>query len=92
MFLIFLLKTLIVGTCQIHLGEAVLLSTHNPCFGPIIRNIGIPQHTPFYYIKVGFKGVFNARTSFPDVLSNKKQMPQTHHTTIQSASIRSEIV
>ena len=33
MFLIFLLKTLIVGT----LGEAVLTSTHTLCFGSIIR-------------------------------------------------------
>ena len=51
------------------LGEAVLTSTHNLCFGAKIRKIGIPPAYPsFFYIKVGFKGVFIARTCFPDVL------------------------
>ena len=41
------------------------MSTHNLCFGPKIRKIGIPWHTiVLLYIKVGFKGVFVA--SFPD--------------------------
>ena len=44
------------------------MSTHNLCFGAKIRKIGIPLHTPvLLYIQVGFKGVFVARTCFPDV-------------------------
>ena len=32
-----------------------------------IRKIGIPLQTPvFFYIKVGLKGVYITRTSFPD--------------------------
>ena len=42
------------------------MSTHNLCFGAKIRKIGIPLHTQFYYIKVGFKGIFIARICFPD--------------------------
>ena len=42
------------------------MSTHNVCFGTKIRKIGIPLHTPFHYIKVGFKGVFIAHRCFPD--------------------------
>ena len=53
-FFLFLLK-----------AEAVLTSTHNLCFGAKIRKIGIPLHTPDC-MKVGFKGVFIARTCFPD--------------------------
>ena len=41
------------------------MSTHNLCFGPKIRKVGIPLHTQFLY--VGFEGVFIAWTSFPDV-------------------------
>ena len=52
-FLIILLKTLIVGTRQIRLGEAVLTSTHNLCFGPKIRKIGTPLHTPDLLYKSG---------------------------------------
>ena len=37
-FLVFLLKTLIVGTHQNRLSKAVLMSTHNLCFGAKIRN------------------------------------------------------
>ena len=43
--------------------RTILTSTHNLCFGAKIRKIGIPLHTP----EVGFKGVFIARTCFPDV-------------------------
>ena len=43
------------------------MSTHNLCFGAKIRKIGIRLRTPFYYIKVGFKGIYITRTSFPDV-------------------------
>ena len=32
-----------------------------------MRKIGIPLQPQFFYIKVGFKGVFIARTCFPDV-------------------------
>ena len=40
---------------------------HNLCFGPKIRKIDILLHTPIFYIKVELKGVFLARTCFPDV-------------------------
>ena len=43
------------------------MSTHNLCFGAKIRKIDIPLHTPVYYIKVGFEGVYIARICFPDV-------------------------
>ena len=50
-------------------GEAVLTSTHNLCFGAKIRKLCISLHTPFFffYVKVGFKGVYIARTYYPDV-------------------------
>ena len=50
-------------------AEAVLTSTHHLCFGAKIRKIGLvyPWKPQFYYIKVGFKGVFIAWTCFPDV-------------------------
>ena len=35
------------------LGEAVLISTHNLCFGAKIRKIGIPLHTPVLLYKSG---------------------------------------
>ena len=35
-------------------------------FGSKIRKLGIPLKTPIYHVKVGFKGVFIARTCFPD--------------------------
>ena len=38
------------------LGEAVLTNTHNLCFGPKIRKIGIPLHTPVLLYKSGFRG------------------------------------
>ena len=31
--------------------EAVLMSTHNLCFGAKIRKIGIPLHTPVFLYK-----------------------------------------
>ena len=35
------------------------LKTYNVCFGSKIRKLGIPQQTPdFFYIIVGFKGVY----------------------------------
>ena len=49
------------------------MSTHNVCFGSKVRKLGKPLQTPgfcccfFFYIKVGFTGVYIARTCFPDV-------------------------
>ena len=37
-------------------GEAVLMSTHNLCFGAKIRKIGIPLHTPVLLDKSGVQG------------------------------------
>ena len=56
------------------LGEAVLTSTHNLCFGAKIRKIGIPCIPQFYYIKVGFKGVYITRTCFPDGNRNSQMV------------------
>ena len=51
------------------LAEAVLTSTHNLCFGAKIRKISIYPCIPqFYYIKVGYEGVYITRTCFPDVM------------------------
>ena len=50
--------------------EAVLTSTHNLCFGSKISKIGMSLKSPVLLctcIKVGFTGVFFARTCFPDV-------------------------
>ena len=43
------------------------MSTHNLCFGAKIRKKVYPCKPQFYCIKVGIKGVFIARTCFPDV-------------------------
>ena len=51
--LIFLLKTLIMGTSSNCLGKAVLTSTHNLCFGAKIRKIGKPLHIPVFLYKSG---------------------------------------
>ena len=48
--------------------EAILTSTHKLCFGAKIRKKIYPCIPQFYYIKVGLKGVFIARTCFPDVM------------------------
>ena len=62
-----MLKQLIAGTRKNLLGEAVLVSpenlrfhneavltsTHNPCFGAKIRKIGMPRHTPVLLLKSG---------------------------------------
>ena len=67
-FFLVLLKTLNIGTRKDLLGEAVLTSTHNECFGSKRRKICIPLQIPFFFcIKVGFKGVYISRTCFPDV-------------------------
>ena len=39
-------------------GGSFLTSTHNLCFGAKIRKICKPLHTPFCYIKVGYKGIY----------------------------------
>ena len=36
--------------------EAVLMSTHNLCFGAKLRKIGIPLHTPILLYKSGVQG------------------------------------
>ena len=43
------------------------MSTHNLCFGSKIRKIIYPFTPQFYYIKVGFKGVYFSWTCFPDI-------------------------
>ena len=61
-----------------YLAEAVLTSTHNLCFGAKIRQIGLvyPCKFQFHCIKVRFKGVFIARTYFPDgKWRNQKDIP-----------------
>ena len=42
--------------CGYTLAEAVLMSTHNLCFGAKIRKIGIPPHTPVLLYKSGVQG------------------------------------
>ena len=42
--------------CGYTLGEAVLTSTHNLCFGAKIRKIGIPLQTPVLLYKSGVRG------------------------------------
>ena len=39
-----------------NIDEAVLMSTHNLCFGAKIRKIGIPLHTPVLLYKSGVQG------------------------------------
>ena len=41
-------------------------STYNVYFGSNIRQLGITLQTPVFYIEVGFKGVYIARSCFPD--------------------------
>ena len=52
------------------LNEAVLTSIHNLCFGAKIRKYVYPCKPHFFYIKVGFSGVFLSRTCFPDDYEN----------------------
>ena len=63
---LFLLKTLIVGTREYRLSEAVLTSNHNLCFEAKIRKNVYPCKPQFYYVKVGCKGVCVTRTCFRD--------------------------
>ena len=48
------------------LNEAVLMSTHNLCFGSKIRKKVYPCIPQFYYIKVGYRGVNITRTCYHD--------------------------
>ena len=51
----------------IHVRTAVLTSTHNLCFRAKIRKKNEYHCKPqFYYIKVGFKGVYIIWTCFHD--------------------------
>ena len=59
-------KAVLASNPQSMLAEAVLTCTHNLCFGEKIRKKIYPCIPQFYYIKVGFKGAFIARTCFPD--------------------------
>ena len=53
--------------CVFRLGEAVLTSTHHVCFGSKLRKVGIPMQTlVFFYVKVGYEGVYISRTCFLD--------------------------
>ena len=53
-----------MGTRSNRLGEI--------CFGAQIRKIGIPCIPQFFYIKVGFKGVYISRTCFSDAMCEKQ--------------------
>ena len=46
--------------------KTFLTSTHNLCFGAQIRKKVYPRMPQFDFVKVGYKGVFIARTYFPD--------------------------
>ena len=46
------------------------MSTHNLCFGAKIRkNIYTPAYPSFAIYKMGYKGVYIARTCYPDVVN-----------------------
>ena len=51
---------------NINCGYA-LHSTYNLCFGAKIRKYVYPFIPQFYYIKVGYKGVYIIRTCYRDV-------------------------
>ena len=58
----------------IFFAEAVLMSTHNLCFGAKKKKEKqvypcIPQ---FFYVKMGFKGVYISRICFPDGRTNAR--------------------
>ena len=48
------------------MGEAVLTSAQNLCFGTIIRKVVYPCVSQFYYMKVGYKGLFISWICFLD--------------------------
>ena len=52
-------------------GEAVLMSTHNLCFGAKIRKIGIPLHTPVLLYKSGVYGGIHVRDMYTNTLIDK---------------------
>ena len=51
--------------CGYSLGEVVLTSTHNLCFGSENKKIGIPLHIPVLLYKSGVLG----RIYYKDMLS-----------------------
>ena len=63
-FLTFLLKTLIVGTCLNCLAEAVQTTTHNLCFGSKIKNILL--QTLFFLYKSGVYGGLQSASRITD--------------------------
>ena len=63
MFFLFLLDC---GYTLERLTEAVLTSTHNLCLGAKLRKIVCPCIPQFFYIKVGYEGVYFSWTCFPD--------------------------
>ena len=73
----FMLKTLIVGTPYNRLGEGVLMSTRNLCFGSKIK-IGTPLYTPVLIYRTGVSGVYISRTCFPDVLGLLSSRTRIH--------------
>ena len=60
-----MLQTLIVSTCEKRLGEAVLTSSHNLCFGALVYACK-PQ---IYYINVGYTGMYISWTCFQEIVS-----------------------
>ena len=65
--LIFFLFLLDCGYTLERLTEAVLTSTHNLCLGAKLRkNRYAPAFPSFFYIKVGYEGVYFSWTCFPD--------------------------
>ena len=59
-----------MGTSYNRLAEAVLMGTHNLCFGAKIRKICISLHYLVLLYKSGvFMGVFNTRTCFRDEIN-----------------------
>ena len=55
-------------------AEAVLTSTHNLCYGAKIRKKVYPCMPQFYYIKVGYKGVYFSPACFPDAWKGTNTM------------------
>ena len=67
-FFLFLLKTQDCGYTLEPPHRGGFNEYHDLCFGAKIRKIGIPLHTPVFYIKVGYKGLYITRTCYPGVI------------------------
>ena len=59
-------KKIPLEKCLIVLIFSLKTCEYPRCFGTKIRKLGIPLQPPFFYIKVGFKGVYISRAYFPD--------------------------